>query len=356
MKKREDIVKDIMQQTSQHIPQITNYRSGGIFRSFIEVVAMFLEKIYMELESTLPNRFLLKATGKYLDLKAEELNLTRILPKKTRGYVIFSRKDISNQVIIPKGKIVATKNQEFRYKVVEENILPKGQNVCSVLVEAENEGSEYNAGGEMITELLTPINGIDTIYNGYDWITLMGQNLESDESLRSRCISLWSGLSGANKETYVSWAQSVEGIGNVRVIPLSRGLGTIDVICLGTDNKQPNQELLNKVSDIIDSRKPLGTNILIKSPQEILIDINMSVILDPSVEISKESIKEVIEKYFNNLSIGIDVEPSALIGQVFLLEGVKSVEIHRPDSTVITELQIARLGNIFIELSNSQEG
>jgi len=356
--KREDIVKEIISETTRSVPQIKNYRTGGVFRLFIEVVASFLEKIYLELEQLLPNRFLQTARGKYLDLKAEELGLVRNVATKTRGYIIFSREDASRNLTIPAGKIIATKSNSqgkvYRYKVLEDTIILENETIKSVLVEAEEVGKVYNVIAEQITEIITPISGLDNITNSSNWISYVGKDEESDESLRSRCLALWKGLSGANKDAYISWAKEITGVESVKVLSTARGLGTVDIIFTGANNIQPNTELIEQVQNIINMRKPIATDSLVKAPSEVSINLNIQVILYPNILLSKELIEEKIRAYFVILGIGKDFEPSALNSILFNIEGIKAINI-TTKSVKITDLQIARLGTIHIELKNSVE-
>lgn len=353
MKTRDDIVNDIIKETVTAVPEIKNYRSGGVFYTFIQVVASFLEKIYLELEQLLPNRFLMTAKDKWLDMKAEELSLKRYPATKTRGYVIFSRSDTEKVTKVTKDKIVGTKGG-LRYKVVADVELKENESARSILVEAEEVGSKYNVVGGLVTDIITPISGIDRVLNPNDWVTKMGKDEETDESLRSRCLSLWQGLSGANKGAYIAWTKSVEGFGDVRIVSTARGLGTVDVIFVGIDNMQPNQELIERVQNVINDKKPIATDILVKAPSLVPIDMVINVVLLPSSSLTKDEIKSAVQMYFKKIKIGEDFEPSALSGFLFgNCEGIKSIVLDN-QPIVISELQIASLGRLNINISNSE--
>ncbi len=349
MKTREEIANEIIEETSQSVPQIKNYKAGGVFRTFIEVVAAFLEKIYTELDGLLANRFLTTASGEWLDKKAEELCITRYEAVSARGYVIFSREDSSKSVTIAKDKIIATAGG-LRYSVLADVELGVGESARSVLVEAENTGSLYNVIGGQITEIITPISGIDSIYNQSDWIVRAGAEEESDDSLRSRCLALWAGLSGANKSAYISWAKSVEGVSDVAVIAEARGLGTVDVVFVGNDNTIPNQDLIDEVQAVVEEHKPIAVNVIVKAPAQIDIDTSLKVVMNTGYSSSKNEIEALVAEFFRTLGIGRDFEPSELISYIFKLEGVKSVNVAN-DSTVISDLQIANCRDIFVELA-----
>ncbi len=160
---------------------------------------------------------------------------------------------------------------------------------------------------------------------------------------------------GANADAYISWAKSIEGIGDVRVISTARGLGTVDVVCVGVGNIQPSDELIESVQALIDEKKPISSDVEVKAPTEVLVDTNISVVMLPNYALNQDLIKEAVINYFASFEIGSDFEPSALISYIFAVDGVKSVVVNSPESTKITELQIARTGEIVVSLTNSTE-
>lgn len=358
MKNRQEIADEIIKESKKEIPMLTNYRTGGVFYTFIQVVASFLEKLYSELEQMLPNRFLTTAQGEWLDKKAEELSLKRYPAEKTRGYVIFSRGSSNQAITIAKDKIIASKPNSqgklFRYKVQSDVILQEGVSAVGVLVEAEEDGAQYNLVGSQITEIITPVTGIDRIYNPTDWIVKAGKDPETDESLRNRCLSLWQGLGGANKQAYASWAKQIPEVEDVRIISTARGLGTVDIIFTKTNNELPDEDLINKVQEIINERKPIATDVLVKAPRLVPVDITADIILLPDFDLTKDKIENIVRIYFAKMKIGDDFEPSALSGFLFgNLEGIKSVVLDN-QTTVISELQIASVGRININISISE--
>ncbi|MGL5721594.1 MAG: baseplate J/gp47 family protein [Brevinema sp.] len=359
MKSKNELVNDIIKETAKAIPQISNYNTGGVFRLFVEVVASFIASIYEVLDSLKPQRFIQTAGGEYLDLKAEELGLSRRTAIKTRGYVLMSRKSTSDNIRVPAGKIVSSKQDSqgniCRFVVLEEQILEEGTSTISVLVEAEAEGSAFNLSSDKIVEISTPISGIDSVRNTSGWIVTAGTDAETDESLRLRCLAMWRGLSGANKDAYISWAKSVEGIENVKVFPLSRGAGSVDVVCTAVGNSIPSEDLLDEVLAVIEKKRPLGADIRVRAPFELVLNTSVEAVFLPNYEASKQIIEDVVDKYFRSLGIGADFEPSALTSQIMQVDGIKSVRISSPETTRISDLQIARLGTLTVTVSSASE-
>ncbi|SFB95903.1 Uncharacterized phage protein gp47/JayE [Brevinema andersonii] len=343
--------------TAKTIPQITNYHTGGVFRLFIETVAAFIFHIYTALNSMLPNIFTQTASGSWLDRNAEQLGLSRTQAKAAEGLVIFSRKDTNGNITIAKDKVVATKTDAqgcvFRYRVKETFILEDGSASISVPVLAENSGSAYNVLANQITEIVTPIPGIDSVSNNSDWLTVIGLDSESDESLRARCLAKWEGLSGADASAYVAWARQIPGVENVMPISTARGLGTVDVVITGTGNIRPSEAIIAEAQKIIDANNPIGTDVQVKAPREILINPVVNVTEESDAFADKAEIEALITEFFKNISIGKDFEPSELIAVVFRAKNIKAVAVVSPGAVTITQTQIARIGNLSVEVLNA---
>ena len=356
MKTRQEIAGEIFEQCKKEIPQVSHFKSGGVFRLFIEIIASFLEKLYQESESLLANRFLQTASGDYLTLKAKELGIEARFPaQKTQGYVVFSRNKKGNNLTIDANKIIATKansqGQVFRFKVLQipkEIILKEDQLNIRVLVEAEECGSSYNVPVGTITEFVTHISGIEKVSNSETkWITQSGKDLESDDDLRLRCLSIWQGLSGANEAAYIAWAKSVSDIEEVRVVGTSNGVsddvsGSVLVICTSKGNADPSSDIIKKVQAAIDSKKPITTRVIVQAPKNIHIPLRI-IVTSSTTTLSTTKIAGQVKEYFSTQSIGQDFEPSALIAHLFRSSDITSVVINTPTTSVpISDYQIAR--------------
>lgn len=356
-KTTKQIAQEIVDETAKTIPAVTNYNTGGVFRLFIETVAAFIFHIYTALNNMLPNIFTQTASGSWLDSHAEQLGLSRIPAKAAEGLVIFSRNDTTGNITIAKDKVVSTKTDAqgrvFRYRVKETLVLEDGSTSISVPVLAENAGSAYNVLAGQITEIVTPIAGIDSVTNTSDWLTTIGLDVESDESLRARCLAKWEGLSGANASAYVAWARQVPGVENVLPISTARGLGTVDVVITGTGNIQPSETVIAEAQKIVDANKPIGTDVQVKAPREILINPVVNVTAESDAFADKAEIETLIINFFQNIPIGKDFEPSELIAVVFQAKNIKAVTAIGPGPVKITPTQIARIGTLSVEVLNA---
>lgn len=267
--------------------KITNLRPGGVFYTLLEIFNQGVADLYGLLAGVVPNIYLDTAAGIWLDAKAADYETYRRQAVKTRGSIIAGRYvDNGENVVIPQGRVVATPldagGERAKYLVTGTTVLESGALEVAVPVEAEFAGAKYNVGADMITEMITNINGIDYIYNEEDWITREGADTESDESLRQRAKAKWNELAqGAGDNAYVSWAQQMPGVVVVRVDSQHpRGQGTVDVIITSTGGI-PSDELVAQVQEYLDQRKSLVADLLVIKPEPVQVDFEVTLYLDP---------------------------------------------------------------------------
>lgn len=106
------------------------------------------------------------------------------------------------------------------------------------------------------------------------------QDGETDESLRQRTLAkLRSSPASGNMDHYKEWCSQVADILRVRVLPLARGSGTVDIIAVDTSGKSPSQETLEEAQAAIDAQRPVGADAQVFAAAEVPLDISASVTL-----------------------------------------------------------------------------
>jgi len=359
-KKENEIKNEIFEEVKANIPQITNFNSGGVMRGFIEIVAKFIKAIYDLLNLVFQNAFVQTASGIWLDMKCAEVNVYRFPATKTKGKVMFERDDANSNVNITAGTILQSRimsnGKRYRFFTTQNVVLLEGETNLLVEVEAELPGAEYNLPPNSITELVNPIAGIDRVYNPADWIITSGLDEETDESLRNRYYLAWQSISGANLKAYENWARSVAGVGQVLVIPVGRGGGTVDVVITSITG-EASDELLQQVKDTIDSKKPFGVDVYVYRPTNVFIDLNFTLKLYSFADEPKvlQEITEKIYQYFNNIKIGQDFVLSDFISYIKAKEIKDIVFISPASNVVINAKEIAKLNTLLITTEFEEE-
>lgn len=137
----------------------------------------------------MPNCYVKFATGAFLDLLAEAVNVTRKPATKTTGTITFTRTDTNLSITIPVGTVIQTAPiNGVVYKLLTTHELAfVGTNATlAVPVIAEHPGSAYNLAANYYSVLPSAIAGVTAVNNGIDWIDSPGADLEDDNDLRAR--------------------------------------------------------------------------------------------------------------------------------------------------------------------------
>lgn len=356
-KTENEIREEIFHEVRKLLPQITYFNEGGVLRGFLEIVARFIKVIYDLLNIVFENAFVQTASGIWLDMKCAEIGLYRFEARKTKGMVVFERDNTTTNIHIPAGTIVQSKTmpdgKKYRFFTNNPAVLRADQAFVMVEVEAELPGTAYNLPPYTITEITTPLPGIDRIYNRPDWITQPGLDAETDESLRQRYKLAWQSISGTTLSAYESWARSVPGVAQVAVIPVGRGGGTVDVVITSVSG-EASDELLLSVKQAIDDRKPFGVDVYVYRPEPVAIDVSLSLVLFSFADEENvlQSMQEKVYNLFSAMPIGKDFVLSEFVASV-RQEGVKDIQILSPQTNITVNVkQIAKLRNLSIAVEN----
>lgn len=103
---------------------------------------------------------------------------------------------------------------------------------------------------------------------------------EDDETLRSRALEslMQQGASG-NADDYAAWCGTVEGLLRVRVLPLARGAGTVDIVAVGQDGRAASAEAVAAAQSVVDEKRPIGADAKVFAAVEKPLNIAASVVL-----------------------------------------------------------------------------
>ncbi len=270
--------------------RVTNYNKFGAFRRLVSACLKGAVDLWNLLLTVVPNGFASTSSGQWLDAKCADVDITRYPATKTIGNLIYGRNSTSGNVNIPAGSVIKTKvlpnGKELKYITTNTSslVLSAGSSEISVPIIAEFSGSEYNVGEETITDMVTYVSGIDYVRNEVDWITTEGTDEETDEALQERYQLKWSELAqGGIDASYISWARSIPGVRSATVDSNHpRGQGTVDVT-IASESGIPSPALITQVQDYIGTKKPNIADVLVKGPNEVPVDITITLVL-PSAQ------------------------------------------------------------------------
>lgn len=215
--------------------------------------------IQLMMTTVMPNSFVKYATGVFLELLADAVNLTRKAAVKAQGVVTFTRADVASAVTIPAGTIIQTatlNGKIYQVKTLTESTFSAGAISTDVQVEGVEAGSAFNLSSGYFSILPVPIANIASVANGDGWLTLPGTDTENDDSLRARIRNQFGTASSFHTDSvYKSLIAefpgvSVDAISIVHDAP--RGPGTANAYVLFDFSAPVNTYLTNINAYITD--------------------------------------------------------------------------------------------------------
>ena len=118
-----------------------------------------------------------------------------------------------------------------------------------------------------------------------DWLTavcadrgILRREGESDEELRSRALQkLSSTPASGNADHYRAWCGQVSDILRVRVLPLARGSGTVDILAVDLQGRAAGEDILAAAQEIVDRERPVGADARVCAPEEVALAVSAGV-------------------------------------------------------------------------------
>jgi uncharacterized phage protein gp47/JayE len=289
---RDDIVSIAKKNTG-----LTNFKSTGVLRGFLEVIAAVVFFVYKTaINPIYSNATLDGATGIFLSFWGLALGVVRKQDNKASGtFTAHSYGEGS----VPEGAWIVVGGTELRYKVTQK-VSFTADAVFSIPVIAEFPGSDYNIGSGIPVRITRVIPGLDSVSVGDNWLATLGENTEEDGSYRERVKNRWrSQTLGDTKETYKFYAEAVAGVRSAKIIRTPRGPGSTDVI-IASVTGLPNAELITAVEQALYDRELMGFDVQVKAP----IVTNVAVVIEFSGEADEADVTLVAEAYIHDLGIG----------------------------------------------------
>ena len=264
------------------------------------------------------------ATGRYLDLIGELLNVRRlgasasaasVDAKSVRFFVeegTFGDINNSNNISIPAGTLVGTLEAGggIQYKVTTTIILSSVASSTYVAVEALLPGEESNVGINNL-EFHNFINYTDefndTLKVTNDQGILTGKDLENDTNYRFRITKAVTSSETSNKTAILLAAISVAGVSEIVFFEFARGIGTYDVIIKAV-TPVVSETLIAAVQAAIEEVTAVGIIPRARKPIETGISFTISVRYTVALPATERQaielkIRNGLTEYINGLDI-----------------------------------------------------
>lgn len=260
---------------------------GDFIYDTIVPTAPEVKKLQAGQDAILKNSFAQYAEDNYLDYKLAEIGLERVK-------AVAAKRNINIQadagVVIPAGHKVSTivldtGGNPVEY-TVDSQVAFTAVGTRAVAITAKVVGIIGNAplGSQFL--LLPPIPGVRVIADGSE--VLRGSDTESDESAYDRYeFKVKHPDTGGNKNDYIRWAQEIDGVGKVQVIPRWSGNGTVKVVLLDPNALPATADVVETVQDYLDpgttglgeGKAPCGASVTVVAATNYPINVVVDGIL-----------------------------------------------------------------------------
>ena len=337
-------VDEILKSLLAYVPENYDIATGSFFSDLLKPVATQLYILQAKIEILQNNSFALTASGEYLDRKAAEQGLTRKAGTYATGTLrIYGTKG----EVVRAGAKAAAENVIF---AVDKTVMIPECGYIDVTATCTTVGIIGNMRKSKINRFPVMLRNLTSVENITDFAG--GYDEETDAELLERYLEKVSrpNVSG-NKYHYIEWAKEVTGVGDVRIIPLWNGAGTVKVVITDADNQPASAELIAVVAAHIEENRPIGANVTVVSATALTV--NISVKLTTNGAVVQDKIESAITEYLSGMATEKGYISYAKIGSLILsvdgVEDYSNLKINNGTSNInISDGAVPVLGNVVI--------
>lgn len=211
-----------------------------------------------------------------------------------------------------------------------------------------------NVGAETITQLYDGIPGFVRTFNPYG-PHVLGNDMESIEEAKINGPASLRRL-----DRYVTLSDYEYGIlqdfpevAKAKAINVE---GNVDLYLMSVTGEPLTEEQKHRAMEIIESKKVLFTEVTLKDPD--FVDIDIHVDINPEHNYDEEAIRYmasyVLQEIFNitEVDFGETVSLAYIFSNIMGIDGVKNARVITPAQDVVLEpYQIPRVGNITVTIN-----
>ena len=234
--------------------------AGSYADATVGAAARQISEFYQALPAVVSMLFVDETSGGYLDLVGQTyFNITRRPGTRARCDITITG---SAGTVIPEGTLFLTATG-LQFALMEDITIPEGGTANGVL-EAAQEGADYNVGPGAIVSMFVNLPGLTSFSNQQ---ASGGTDTESDAALLQRIQERrQKPINGANGWQYRAWALSVPGVGDAKVVELAEGPGTVGVTLVDSTMDPASPEIVSACQTLIDAQRPVGATAMVSAP------------------------------------------------------------------------------------------
>ena len=275
--------------------QITDFNEGSEIRNLLESISVDIYHLESLENGLLRQAFLTTATGGYLDLHGEGLNVTRGIALQAQGTVTFSISEPVNYLItIPQHTRIVDTATGIYYETWTSCEIPIGETStdCPVYSVVTGAGTNILAGSEFLFYDQNSFREVSITNNS---AFTGGCDAETDEDYRNRLIE----------------AKTSDGFGSLKYYKkLGRVTGTHDIalvdsathtakVIVNGYQKPITDELLSTVTAQYTNEKNIVYNHSFEVEKAQFTTVPLTIVMTVTDEIQDSVIETILNNYFD---------------------------------------------------------
>ena len=370
-----DILDDLILKSRELFGEDINVTSRSALGLLLRLFAWGLALVWQLAEKVYLSGFMSTSEGIDKDRHAQSLGIIRLGKRPATGYITVYGEDGTE---IEEGFIVANK-RGTEYRTFTNYVIEKGE--AKVYVESIEVGKETNSEIEEVTEIITPVAGIDRVENLEP--ILGGADEETDAELQQRYNESLSKAGASTTASITASVLDVEGVTSVIVdendteetneegIPPH----SIAVYVVGGDKNTIAMTILNtkaggiqaygdtkvKVKDVSGTEREIGFTYA----EENKVNVEVDVVTDSNYHrLGDTKVKDTVIAFLGGvdsqgaehkgLKIGEDVIISQIVRELWKIEGIVDVTVKigfdevASENLTIGRKQVAITGNVVV--------
>lgn len=270
--------------------------AGSYADAVVGPLAQAVSRLYQALPAVLSMLFIDPGSGPFIDLVAQDYHsLVRREGTRARCNIVFTGK---GGTVIPAGTVFLTA-AGLQFSLLETVAIPLSGSAVGML-EAVQEGAAYNVPPGTVDRMFVNLSGLDSYENTQG---AGGTDQESDESLYLRVVDARQrpAVSG-NGWDYRRWALEVEGVGEVKIVELWDGPGTVGLTLADSEFRPPTEEIVQAALAHILDNKPIGATPTVQAAQAVEITVRAKIVtLGATVEEVRAEMEERLHEQFQRM-------------------------------------------------------
>lgn len=244
---------------------------GSFAEAMVSPLAWQLSQFYKALPAVVSMLFIDPSSGIWIDKVAEDYHgLSRHAGSKARCGIYLSGQAGTK---VDAGTVFLTE-EGLRFVLLETVTLPLRGAALGTL-EAEEVGAAYNVLAGAIVGMMVNTPGLEAYESTQ---ATGGTDTESDEALYTRVDEARKRpATSGNGWDYRRWALAVDGVGEVKIVELWDGPGTVSLTVVGSDFRAPEEAIVQAVEAYVLENKPIGATPTVTAVEETVIHVEAAV-------------------------------------------------------------------------------